>query len=114
MLPQNIEAEQAVLGSRLIGPRSIERSAAFLRPPDFYLPINGEIFASMLALFERDMPTDLVTLSDRLEAQGRLEEVGGPIYLASLANSVPTSINVDHYARIVERLAVLRRLVEAG
>lgn len=114
MLPQNIEAEQAVLGSLLIDPRAIERISAFLRPPDFYLPINGEIFASMLALFERDMPTDLVTVSDRLDAHGRLDDIGGAIYLASLANTVPTSINVEHYARIVERLAVLRRLVEAG
>jgi replicative DNA helicase len=114
MPPQNIEAEQAVLGSLLIDPRAIERIASFLRPLDFYLPINGEIFAGMLGLFEKDMPTDLVTVSDRLDAQGRLDEIGGPIYLSSLANTVPTSINVEHYARIVERLAVLRRLVEAG
>lgn len=114
MLPQNIEAEQAVLGSLLIDPRSIERIAAFLRPGDFYLPVNGEIFRSMLALYDADRPTDLVTVSDHLQAHDRLDDMGGVAYLASLANMVPTSINIEYYARIVERLAVLRKLVDAG
>ncbi len=114
LLPQNVEAEQAVLGSLLIDPRAIEQVAPFLRPDDFYLPVNAQIYRGMLALHERDMPTDIVTLSDHLHAQDRLDDVGGPAYLASLANIVPTSINVEYYARIVERLAVLRRLVDAG
>src|SRR5579884_3328617 len=114
LLPQNIEAEQAVLGSLLIDPRAVERIASFLRPADFYLPVNGEIYASMLTLYERDMRTDIVTLADYLRSQERLDDLGGAAYLASLANLVPTSINVDYYARIVERLSVLRQLVEAG
>lgn len=114
MLPQNIEAEQAVLGSLLIDVRAIERIAAFLRPEDFYLPVNAEIYRGMLALYERDMPSDIVTLSDHLQARDRLDDMGGAAYLASLATIVPTSINVEYYARIVERLAVLRRLVDAG
>ena len=114
LLPQNIEAEQAVLGSLLIDPRAIERVAPFLRPDDFYLPVNAQIYRGMLMLHERDMPTDIVTLSDYLEGQDRLDDVGGPAYLGSLATMVPTSINVEYYGRIVERLAVLRRLVEAG
>lgn len=114
MLPQNIEAEQAVLGSLLIDSRAIERIASFLRPDDFYLPVNAEIYRGMLALYERDMPTDIVTLSDHLQARERLDDMGGEAYLASLATIVPTSLNVEHYARIVERLAVLRRLVDAG
>src|SRR5918911_3314397 len=113
-LPQNIEAEQAVLGSLLIDPRAIERIASFLRPDDFYLPVNAEIYRGMLGLYERDMPTDVVTLSDHLQARDRLDDMGGVAYLASLATIVPTSINVEYYARIVERLAVLRRLVDAG
>src|SRR5579875_1344645 len=114
VLPQNIEAEQAVLGSLLIDPRAIEKVSSFLRPDDFYLPVNAEIYRSMLALYERDMPADVVTVSDHLEARDRLDDMGGMAYLASLATIVPTSINVEHYARIVERLAVLRRLVDAG
>lgn len=112
--PQNIEAEQAVLGSMLIDVRAVDRIASFLRPGDFYLPVNGEIFRGMLALYELDRPTDVVTLTDYLRAQNRLDDTGGAAYLASLAVTVPTSINIEHYARIVEKLAVLRRLIEAG
>ncbi|MBV9281957.1 MAG: replicative DNA helicase [Chloroflexi bacterium] len=114
ILPQSIEAEQAVLGSLLIDPRAVERVASFLRPADFYLPVNGEIYRGMLALYERDMPSDIVTLAEHLQAHDRLDDMGGAAYLASLANMVPTSMNVEYYARIVERLAVLRRLVDAG
>lgn len=113
-LPQNIEAEQSVLGSLLIDTRAIERVASFLKPEDFFLPVNAEIYRAMLRLFERDRPTDIITLSDNLQGQGRLDDTGGAAYLASLATIVPTSINVEYYARIVERLGVLRRLIEAG
>src|SRR5947209_1649271 len=113
-LPQDIEAEQAVLGSLLIDAQAIERVSSFLRPDDFYLPVNGEIYRSMLALYVQDHPADTVILANYLQAQDRLDDVGGVAYLASIAALVPTSINVEHYAHIVERLAVLRRLVEAG
>lgn len=113
-LPQNLEAEQAVLGSLLIDPRAVERVASFLQADDFFLPVNAEIYRGMVALYEQDRPTDIVTLSDFLRAQDRLDETGGAAYLASLAGIVPTSVNVEYYARIVERLSVLRRLVDAG
>jgi replicative DNA helicase len=113
-LPQNIEAEQAVLGSLLIDARAVDRVASFLRPEDFYLPVNAEIYRGMLALYEQDSPTDVVTLTAHLSAANRLDDTGGAGYLASLATLVPTSINVEHYARIVEKLSVLRRLVDAG
>jgi replicative DNA helicase len=113
-LPQNIEAEQSVLGSLLIDSRAVERVAAYLRPEDFYLPVHAAIYRSMLALYELDRPTDIITLADYLQSQNRLDDTGGAAYLASLGQIVPTSINVDHYARIVERLAVLRRLIDAG
>src|SRR5579859_5826043 len=114
MLPQNIDAEQAVLGSLLIDPRAIERVVSFVHTDDFFLPVNAEIYRAMVALYERDMPTDVVTLADHLQSRDRLDDMGGAAYLASLATIVPTSINVEYYARIVERLGVLRRLVEAG
>jgi replicative DNA helicase len=113
-LPQNIEAEQSVLGSLLIDTRAVERIAPFLRPDDFYLPVHSAIYRSMLALYELDRPTDIITLADFLQSQNRLDDTGGAAYLASLGQIVPTSINVEHYARIVERLAVLRRLIDAG
>lgn len=113
-LPQNLEAEQAVLGSLLIDPRAVERVASFLQPEDFFLPVNVDIYRGMLALYELDKPTDIVTLADYLQGQNRLDDTGGAAYLASLTGIVPTSINVEYYARIVERLSVLRRLVDAG
>lgn len=113
-LPQNIEAEQAVLGSLLIDKRAIERIASFLRPEDFYLPVNAELYKAMLVLYERDRPTDVLTLADHLQAHERLDEMGGLAYLTSLTTVVPTSLNVEFYARIVERLGVLRRLIDAG
>ena len=105
-LPQNIEAEQAVLGSLLIDTRAIERVAPFLRADDFYLPVNGEIYRAMLVLYEQDRPTDIVSLDDYLRGQGRLDDTGGAAYLSSLSTITPSSYNVEHYARIVERLAV--------
>lgn len=112
--PQNIEAEQSVLGSLLIDPQAIIAVSTFLRPDDFYRETHADIYAAMVALHERREPIDFVTVCDALERQGRLQSVGGPGYLTSLINMVPTSIHVEHYARIVERTAVLRRLIGAA
>ena len=112
--PQNVEAEQSVLGSLLIDRDAVIKIAPFLRPEDFYREVHGQIYGAVLDLHERREPADLVTLSDELERRGKLEAVGGAAYLTSLINSVPTSIHVEHYAHIVERTAVLRRLIEAA
>ena len=112
--PQNIEAEQSVLGSMLIDREAIIRIAPFLQPEDFYRESHGQIYAAMLDLHERREPADFVTLCDALERSGQLEAVGGAAYLTSLINRVPTSIHVEHYAHIVERTAILRRLIEAA
>ncbi|MFH1085090.1 MAG: replicative DNA helicase [Chloroflexota bacterium] len=112
--PQNIEAEQSVLGSLLIDPDAILRVSSFLRPEDFYRDAHTRIFAAMLALHERQMATDLVTVADELERNAQLEEIGGAPYLTALINAVPTSIHVEHYGRIVERAAALRRLITAA
>ncbi len=114
LLPQNAEAEQAVLGSLLIDRVAIARVATFLQPADFYVSAHADIYEVMLDLYRDSQPTDLVTVSDYLERRGQLEPVGGLPLLGQLANSVPTSINVEYYAHIVERLAILRRLVDAG
>jgi len=112
--PQNIEAEQSVLGSLLIDRDAIIKIAPFLHPEDFYRETHGQIYAAILDLHERRQPADIVTLSDELERRGQLEAVGGSAYLTSLINSVPTSIHVEYYAHIVERTAILRRLIEAA
>ncbi len=112
--PQNIEAEQSVLGSLLIDRDAIIKIAPFLNPEDFYREAHGQIYAAILTLHERREPADFVTLCDEMERLGRLETVGGPAYLTSLINRVPTSLHVEYYAHIVERTAVLRRLIEAA
>ncbi len=112
--PQNIEAEQSVLGSLLIDRDAIIKIAPFLNPEDFYREAHGQIYAAILNLHERREPADFVTLCDEMERLGQLEPVGGPAYLTSLINRVPTSLHVEYYAHIVERTAVLRRLIEAA
>lgn len=112
--PQNIEAEQSVLGSLLIDRDAIVRISDFLKAEDFYRESHGQIFAAILNLYERREPSDFITLCDELERRGQLDAVGGPEYLTSLINAVPTSIHVEYYARIVERTAILRRLIEAA
>lgn len=112
--PANVEAEQAVLGSLLIDPDAIVKVSTTLRDVDFYREPHQWIFGALLALHERREPADFVTLVDELERNEQLEEIGGPAYITQLINSTPTAIYVDHYARIVERTATLRRLIGAA
>jgi replicative DNA helicase len=112
--PQNIEAEQSVLGSLLIDSDAIIRIAPFLRAEDFYREIHSLIYQAILDLHERREPADFITLCDELERRNQLEEIGGAAYLTSLINAVPTSIHVEYYAHIVERTAILRRLITAA
>ncbi|MBP8125633.1 MAG: replicative DNA helicase [Caldilineaceae bacterium] len=112
--PANMEAEKAVLGSLLIDPDAIIKIANFLRAEDFFRERHTWIYEAVLLLHERREPADFVTLVDELERSGRLEEIGGPAYVTELINSTPTAIYVDFYARIVERTAILRRLINAA
>ena len=112
--PHNVEAEQSVLGSLLIDRDAIIRVAAFLRPEDFYAVANGLIYRAILDLYNKREPTDFVTLSDELQRRGQYDQAGGLSYLSSLLNAVPTAVHVEYYARIVERAATLRRLIDAG
>lgn len=113
-VPANLEAERAVLGALMIDPDAIIKVANFLRAEDFYRERHGWIYEAMSILNERHEPLDFVTLVDELERSGRLEEIGGPAYLTELIAGTPTAIYVDHYARIVERTAILRRLISAA
>ena len=114
LAPQAVEAEQSVLGSILIDPEAILKVAEFLRPADFYRQPHSDIYEAMLALHGQREPIDLVTLADELARRERLESIGGPAYLASVMNMVPTAVHVEHYGRIVERKAVLRNLIGAA
>lgn len=112
--PQNLEAEQATLGSLLIDRQAIDKIADVVRPEDFYEERHRLIFEAILDLFEKNEPIDLLTLAGRLEESGQLTKVGGRAYLAELTNVVPTSSNVIHYAQTVQRKATLRRLIETA
>jgi len=114
LLPQNVEAEAGVLGSLLIDPEAVVQVAEFLRPDDFYRDAHRTIFQAVLELYESGEPADLITLTDELQRRGKLEDIGGVSYVSSLANQVPTSANVDYYGHIVERTAILRRLIHAA
>ncbi len=112
--PQNLEAEQGVLGSMLLDRDAIARTVEALRPEDFYRDAHRIIFSAMLDLFERGEPVDLITVTNRLAGMGKLDDAGGATYLASLPNVVPTAANVDYYAGIVLEKSMLRALINAG
>ena len=112
--PQSIEAEQSILGALLIDKDAVIEIADFLRPDDFYRGHHGTIYGAVIDLYERREPVDLVTVSEVLERTGQLDAVGGSAYLTSLINLTPTAVNAVHYARIVERKAVLRHLIAAA
>jgi replicative DNA helicase len=112
--PQNLEAEQAVLGSLLIDKDAIIKVADIIGPGDFYRDINATIYEAMQDLYENHEPIDVVSLSNRLEDKKKLEMIGGMAALTALANVVPTASNVVNYANIVQRKATLRRLLHAA
>ena len=112
--PQSIEAEQSVLGALLIDRDAVVEVAEILRPEDFYRNQHGTIYGAVLELYERREPVDIVTVSEALERNGSLDQVGGSAYLTSLINLTPTAVNAVYYARIVERKSVLRNLISAA
>jgi len=112
--PQNIEAEQSVLGALLLDKDAMIKVVDFLLPEDFYQENHALIYRAMLSLYEKKMPIDVITLTDQLEKTNLLETVGGASYLTTLVNSVPSASRVEHYASIVHQKAVLRRLIQAA
>lgn len=114
MPPQNPEAERSVLGAILLDKDAIIKVIDILIADDFYESRHSIIYEAMLKLFDKRMPVDIVTLSETLEAEGKIKETGGSGYLADIVNSTPTATNIVHYAQIVRDKAVLRRLISAG
>ncbi|OIO81527.1 MAG: replicative DNA helicase [Candidatus Omnitrophica bacterium CG12_big_fil_rev_8_21_14_0_65_43_15] len=112
--PQNIEAEMAVLGSMLLEEDAIAQAIEALDESYFYKEAHKKIFSALVTLFDKNKAADLVTLVDELKRRGQLDEAGGPAYLASLANVVPTAANIRHYAKIVKEKAILRNLISTA
>jgi len=109
--PQNVDAEESVLGAILLDNTAIDRVAGVLQPDDFYRESHRKIYRAMQALTERGEPADLVTLGELLRTRSELADVGGAAHLAELAERVPTAANVAYYARLVRDKAVLRNLI---
>ncbi len=112
--PQNIEAEQAVLGAILLNSDALITTMERVTSDDFYRGAHQRIFGAMIELAEENEPVDLITLTARLQDKQQLEDIGGVTYLSELANAVPTAANVDYYAAIVEEKSMLRRLIRAA
>lgn len=114
VLPQSIEAEQGVLGSIIIDPEAIAQVADFLRPEDFYRNAHKMIYRIMFNLYQQHEVADFITLENELDRQGQLEKVGGAGYITGLINKVPTSGNIEYYARIIEKTSEQRRLIQVA
>ncbi|MBI5700609.1 replicative DNA helicase [Candidatus Saganbacteria bacterium] len=112
--PQNLQAEQSVIGSLLIDKAAIVKAIEILHADSFYRDAHKYIYETILDLFDRGEPVDLVTVGESLRKSNKLDSSGGSGYIADLINSVPTAANIEYYARIVEEKATLRRLIDAG
>ena len=112
--PQNIEAEQALIGSMFLDEQAIGEAVEMIKPDYFYKKAHQEIFNAIIQLYETGQPVDLVTVTDILQNSGNLDKVGGAEYLTDIADSVPSAANVIHYAQIVKEKYVLRRLIEVS
>lgn len=112
--PQNLPAEQSVLGGMLLSPQAVIDVSGVLQPEGYYRPAHEAIHRAILDLTARGERADPITVGAELLKRGELERVGGPSYLHTLVQAVPTAANAEYYAEIVRKCAVLRRLVEAG
>jgi len=109
--PQNLEAEQSVIGGILLDNQSLNSVLEVLEVDDFYSEAHRKIFAAIVELYDRNEPSDLITLSNILKSKNQLDQAGGVSYLSSLADNVPSAANISHYSKIVKEKAILRRLI---
>jgi replicative DNA helicase len=112
--PQNLEAEESVIGAMMLSSEAIADVVEILQPEDFYRGANARIYEALRGVYARGEPVDLITAVEVLKRQGILDEIGGPLYLRDLTDQVPTPASAAHYARIVSQTALLRRLISAA
>ena len=112
--PQNIEAERSVLGALMLDKDAIIKVANLVRLGDFYKDAHNLIYEAMIELYEQREPIDVLSLSNRLEEKKQLDKVGGSSYLTELVSAVPSSSNIVHYAKVVQKKSTLRKLIETA
>ena len=112
--PHNLEAEASVLGAMLLSNEAVADVVEILEPDDFYRSAHGRIYTALRGLFARGEPVDIVSAAVALERDGSLDDIGGALYLADLANEVPTPASAAYYAEIVSKAALRRRLISAA
>ncbi len=112
--PHNLEAEQSVLGALMLDKEAVTRVADILRKEDFYKDAHGLIYQAMLDLYEEREPIDVLSVSNKLEEKKILDKIGGSGYLASLVSQTPSAQNIIHYARLTQKKATLRRLIQVA
>ncbi len=112
--PQNLEAEKALLGALMLRKEAIYDIEDLVTPDTFYSDKHRIVFQAILKLHTKSEPVDLLSLSTKLEELGQLDQVGGRSYLADLAESVPASANAKHYAKILEKKEIQRKMIDAG
>lgn len=112
--PQNLEAEESILGAMLMSPNAILAVSDILEPEDFYRESHGRIYRAALDLYAKGDPVDAVTLANALEGRGQIEGIGGKVRIHELARLVPASANAKHYAAIVKQAAVRRQAINVG
>ncbi|MCC6278833.1 MAG: replicative DNA helicase, partial [Oligoflexia bacterium] len=110
--PQNLEAEQSVLGGIMVDPAALDRVVDVIREEDFYKAANRKIYASILNLRKKNQPVDLLTVTAAMRDSGDLDSVGGTGYIATLIDQTPSSANIHTYAEMVKEKSTLRRLLE--
>ncbi len=109
--PQSIEAERTVLGGILLDNKNLNVVLSIISPEDFYKDANRKIIEKIVSLIDKGKPVDVVTLSEELQKEGILEEMGGASYLSSLMDGVPKSLNIEFYAQIIKEKSLLRQLI---
>ncbi len=112
--PHNQEAEKSVLGAMILNGEAIGKAIEIVSDGDFYRSDHKEIFTAILSLFNNNTPVDVVTLAEKLKERGTLETIGGAEYISNLMLSVPSTTNIEYYAKIVEEKAILRNLINAS
>src|SRR5512143_3982192 len=113
-VPHSREAEEAVVGAVLINPEVYYDVAQFLQADDFYIHRHRWIWEAFASLHEQRIPLDLLTIGEELDRKGQLAEIGGPAYLTTLVNQVPTSLNAESYGHIVESHSIRRKMIAAA